>query len=299
MKILLCKFILSVRTLLLALIALICQIHNLQSEELTVGSGDFIFVDPAGNPKKPIQVFYYCPPNFSQDSSVVFVMHGVSRNAAGYRDVWSKYADAKRLLILAPEFSQEHYSSSRQYNLGYLYDTDGKLRNKARWSFTAIERIFDQVVQANGLTVKQYSIYGHSAGGQFVHRFVLFMPDARYKVAIAANPGWYTMPSFGLAYPYGLGGTEVSPTHLSKAFQRRFVLLLGKEDTSTNDENLRNTPEAMLQGPHRLARGKEYIKQSRMIAKESDVKIKWLMQVVPNAGHSNSKMSAAAAKMVR
>lgn len=273
--------------------------QNVLAAPIADGPGDFVFVDPQGNPQKPIRVYYYRPQNFNKDGAVVFVMHGVSRNADGYRDVWSKYADAKNLLILAPEFSQEHYSSSRQYNLGYLYDTDGKLRDKSRWSFTAIERIFDRVVQDNDLTAKQYSIYGHSAGGQFVHRFVLFMPEARYKVAIAANPGWYTMPNFSITYPYGLGGTEVEPLQLSKAFERRFVLLLGKEDTDADGENLRNTPEAMLQGAHRLARGKEYIKQSRIAAKESDVKLKWLMQVVPNVSHSNSKMSKAAAKLVR
>jgi methyltransferase (TIGR00027 family) len=32
-----------------------------------------------------------------------------------------------------------------------------------------------------------YFIYGHSEGGQFVHRLVLFLPDARFARAVAAK----------------------------------------------------------------------------------------------------------------
>jgi len=268
-------------------------------EPVSVGTGKFTFVDPQGNAERPIRVFYHRPKKFRANGAVHFVMHGVKRNAESYRDKWIKYSDSKGFLLLTPEFSKEHYAKSRRYNLGFMRTSKGQLRDKAKWSFTAIERIFDQVVADNQLGAKEYSIYGHSAGGQFVHRFVLFMPDARYKLAIAANPGWYTMPSQEVSYPYGLGGTEVDEAQLKKCFSRKFVLLLGSADTNQKDKNLRKTPEANAQGPHRFARGKEFIRQSRTLAKQMDVKIKWRMQTVRNVGHSNSKMAPAAAKMVR
>lgn len=109
-----------VRAILMAAIVVWVPIQNVLAVPVSDGAGDFVFVDPQGNPKKPIRVYYYRPQKFNKDGTVVFVMHGVSRNADGYRDVWSKYAEAKGFLILAPEFSQEHYSSARQYNLGYM-----------------------------------------------------------------------------------------------------------------------------------------------------------------------------------
>jgi len=269
------------------------------AEPINIGSGEFTFVDPQGNAERPIRVFYYRPKKFKNEGPVHFVMHGVKRNANTYRDQWLKYAEAKGFLLLAPEFSKEHYGGSRRYNLGFMTSSKGKLREKAKWSFTAIERIFDHVVEENQLDTKQYSIYGHSAGGQFVHRFVLFMPEARCKLAIAANPGWYTMPNPKRPYPYGLGNTEVDDKQLRISFSKKFVLLLGTKDTDTQDKNLRKTPEANAQGPHRFGRGKEYLRQSRILAKQMDLKLKWKLKTVRNVGHSNSKMAPAAAKMIR
>jgi pimeloyl-ACP methyl ester carboxylesterase len=47
------------------------------------------------------------------------------------------------------------------------------------WALSAIEHLFDAVRQAAGLTTLTYDIIGHSAGGQFVQRLVLFVPGAR------------------------------------------------------------------------------------------------------------------------
>jgi len=268
-------------------------------EPLGKGSGAFEFVDSEGNADRPIRVFYHRPKGFRKNGGIHFVMHGVKRNGKTYREKWIKFSETKKFLLLVPEFSKEHYPGSQSYNLGFMTTPSGKPRDKSQWSFTAIERIFDHVVAENELGTKKYSIYGHSAGGQFVHRLVLFLPEARYKLAIAANPGWYTMPDQKTPFPYGLGNTEINEVQLKKCFKKKFVLLLGAEDTDSNDKYLRKTPEANAQGPHRYARGKEFFRQSRSLAKEMQVKTLWKMQAVRKVGHSNSKMTVAAAKMVR
>ncbi len=268
-------------------------------EPLNVGPGEFAFVDPRGNPDRPIRVFYYRPKKFRSSGPIHFVMHGMKRNGKKYRDQWIKHSETHGFLLLVPEFSKQFYGNSRHYNRGFMYSDKGHRRDPAKWTFTAIERIFDRVIQDNKLGAERYSIYGHSAGGQFVHRFVLFMPDARYKLAIAANSGWYTMPTQEVAYPYGLGGTEVDEAQLEKVLQRRLVLLLGSDDTDTESSSLKKTSEANAQGPHRFARGKEFIQQSHTQAKELGIQLKWKKKTVRGVGHSNKKMAPAAARMIR
>ena len=47
----------------------------------------------------------------------------------------------------------------------------------------------------------------------------------------------------------------VDEAGLKAMLQRPLVVLLGTADTDPNHPELRRTPEAMVQGPHRFARG--------------------------------------------
>jgi hypothetical protein len=49
-----------------------------------------------------------------------------------------------------------------------------------------------------------YDMYGHSAGAQFVHRYLQFYDSPKVKKAVAANAGWYTFPNEAINYPYGI-----------------------------------------------------------------------------------------------
>ena len=67
------------------------------------------------------------------------------------------------------------------------------------------------------------------------------------------------MPTLDTAWPYGLGGTALGSDALRGYVSRpSFVILLGTEDIDTEQESLRKTEEAMRQGPHRFARGKQF-----------------------------------------
>ena len=86
------------------------------------------------------------------------------------------------------------------------------------WSFTAIERAFDKAVALSGSTRSGYKLYGHSAGAQFVHRFIMFTGGPRVERAVAANAGWYTLPRKADTLPYGLDGIDVADETLREAF---------------------------------------------------------------------------------
>jgi poly(3-hydroxybutyrate) depolymerase len=273
------------------------------SEKITIapGAGHFLFQDPKTATGKTLPVWTYRPKGFTPDTPILFVMHGVNRNADDYRDNWIALAEANNLLIVAPEFSKDNFPKSWAYNLGNVMSrADGRLHPTPRkdWSFPIIDRIFAAVRAATGSHRTTFSIFGHSAGAQFVHRYLTFTGGPKVDLAIAANAGWYTLPTGTETFPYGLGQTAVTDAQVKTAFGKKLIILLGEADTK-QDRNLRQTVEAMHQGPTRLARGKNYFETSRKAAEKMGVPFNWRMVFVPGIGHSNAGMAEPAAALVK
>jgi len=268
------------------------------TDTLDNGSGSFIFTDSKGNKDKPITVWYYRPKELEASTPVVFVMHGTKRNGREYRDAWIEHAEKQQFLLLVPEFSKKYYPGSKQYNLGNMFSSSGKRIANSKWTYTAVEHIFDSVKTISEIETETYSIYGHSAGAQFVHRLVLFNRDARVKTAICANAGWYTMPTSKHKFPYGLKNSGISVKRLKKAFGQELIILLGDKDTDENHKYLRKTPEATAQGKHRFERGKKFYETAKHESAKLKIPLKWNLEIVNGVGHSNSKMAKAAAKLL-
>ena len=262
---------------------------------LQSGAGSFPFEDGA---HRLITVWYYAPSPIRTGTPILFVMHGCKRNGQKYRDTWIEHAKKKHTILLVPEFSKGSFPGSSAYNRGGVFSPSGSANNRSHWSFTPIERIFDMIVTDARLAARGYSIYGHSAGAQFVHRMIIFMPEAHIEKAVAANAGWYTMPDFDKSFPAGLKGMAVKPQDVKMALQKRLTILLGAEDTNAHHKYLRNTPEADAQGKDRVERGNAFYKQGKKLATELGVPYAWDIKIVPSVGHNNSRMAAAAVKVI-
>lgn len=262
------------------------------------GKGRFVLTDWGG---PDIPVWTYAPTQADlTDRPIVIVMHGTGRDADRYRDEWAALAQLNRFIVVAPEFSDRRFPNAAGYNLGNVFQRNGvDVHDEAAWSFSAIEPLFDAVVGVLDSDRTDYTLYGHSAGSQFVHRFLFHKPDARASRIIAANAGWYTMPDFDQAFPYGLGGSVVEDADVATAFGKDVVVLLGDLDSNAEHPSLRRTPEAMLQGPHRFARGQAFYQFAKERAEALDAPFGWRMQVVPYAKHSNGEMALAAAELIR
>jgi poly(3-hydroxybutyrate) depolymerase len=258
-----------------------------QSVEMHSGAGRFDFTQ-AG---KTLPVWYYLPPDAKPGTSVLFVMHGVKRDAERYRDEWLPHAQKRGFILVAPEFSEKDFPGSDGYNTGNTRDAKDKPLPQSQWSFSFLEPIFDAVKAATGNSSDRYSLYGHSAGAQFVHRFMYFMPDARVARAVAANAGWWTLPDLKVDFPYGLHGSVVNENGLKTLLQRPLVVLLGTADTDPNHENLRRTPEAMAQGPYRFARGQYFYAAGQRQAKALGVPLAWKLATAPGVGHVDKDMA--------
>jgi len=258
------------------------------------GDSEFLLDVPQGT----MRVLLHTSDGFSPDSPVLVVMHGVKRDADRYRDNWREIAAEHAALLIVPEFTTAMWPKSWGYNLGNIRSPAGAAIPRENWSFTALERAFDAAVAATGSRRTGYSLYGHSAGAQFVHRFITFTGAPRVERAVAANAGWYTLPQSNTAFPYGLGGVQITAETLRQAYKTPLTILLGEEDTDTSSRWLRRTPEALMQGPHRFARGHYYFEAAQRAAAESSAALQWRLATVPGVGHSNAGMAPAAARII-
>lgn len=261
---------------------------------MPIGLGSFTFVPNPQKPDRSIKVWTYQPPNLQPNAPIVVVMTGSERNGKLYRNTWAPYSDRDNFLLLVPEFPKNRYPG-RAYNEGNILDRQGNLVPHNEWTFAIVEQLFDYAKEITGNQSQKYYLYGHSAGGQFVHRFVLFMPEARYQRAIAANPGYYTFLNPDIAYPYGLKGTSLQNGVSSTVFKRNFVMMLGEKDTT---RNLPKTSQSDAQGLTRLERGTNYFKAAKAIAQTENAKFRWQLVKVPGVGHSDAGMVELAAKVL-
>ena len=268
------------------------------------GKGSFVFQDDSLNYGRSLDVLTYMPSGYTDDSPILFVMHGAGRNPDTYRSAWIDIAEENNALLIVPDFAKDNgFPRSSHYNMGNMFDMDRNENILAEnpeneWSYSLIDPIFDFVVKNTGNHSTTYLIYGHSAGSQFVHRFLFFKPQAKVRKAVCANAGWYTMPDFDADFPYGLAKTNSSPETLRRFLERDITILLGDKDIDTNHRSLRRTPQAMKQGPHRYARGRNFYGICDLKIQSMGFTFSWELQEVPGAAHSNAAMAPAAGKIL-
>lgn len=264
-----------------------------ETDSFHSGRGHFTFDQWEG---PPITVFYAAPHDVGPDTPIVFVHHGACRNAHQYRDAWAGLATQFDILVVAPHFSRDQFPKARAYNLGGVFDESGRPRPQDTWTFAAIEPLFDDVVVRAGSDQTGYSMFGHSAGSQFVHRFAMHEPNNRAHTIVLANAGWYTLPTATAEWPYGLAGALVSNEAVVAFLEKRVIVLLGEDDVDQRDTNLRRSREAMAQGPHRLARGYTFFRAAVERAAAEGVIPNWSLKTVPGVGHDNAAMAPPAAR---
>lgn len=229
---------------------------------------------------------------------LVIAMHGLTRNAIQTRDNWLELAEKHGLIVVAPYLDRQRFPTRLYQQGGVVGEPD-----RAKWLYQTIERLYDHLAMQKRAEAGGYVLFGHSAGAQFVHRMVLAMPEARYRVAIAGNAGFYTLPTGkveagGFEFPFSLDGTPISEADRKAVLQRPMVLMLGDRDNDPNHYQLNNSDGAKAQGPHRFARGQFFFAAAEAEAKRLGVPLGWKKVVVPGVDHDNTRMAAAAAQLI-
>lgn len=256
------------------------------------GFGTFPFVTRDG---RTLEVKTYRPRDFDAARGPIwFVMHGASRDAERYVRAAAPVAERVGALVVVPHFTRALYPKGSDYTFGLGRSPETSV-------FAEIERLFDGVQRAIGASRPGYYLFGHSAGAQFTHRLLTFLPNARVLGAVAANAGWYTLPvedgSPAHAIPYGLRGGPVRPGELRHLFATPLTILVGERDTTTaeEDELVRGTREAQAQGSTRLERGRNYFRVAEAAAAKASFPFAWKLATVPRAAHDAASMIDSAA----
>jgi hypothetical protein len=221
------------------------------------GASSLPYVDPAF-PDRPLVLHAARPREYNTQTPVLFVHHGVGRNGQDYRDYWLDLVDETAVLAISIEFPEASFPEYLWYHFGNLHNKDGMPNPREAWTFGIDERLFEQL-RAQGITTRQrYGLFGHSAGGQFVHRMVSFGFRDRVAIAVSANAGTYAMPDLVTPWPFGLGETDVDTDALRALLAFPITVMAGTNDVLTTGQFFPKGPRSMRQGANRYERAELY-----------------------------------------
>lgn len=242
--------------------------------------------------KPDLDVFYHLPDTIDENTNILFIIHGNSRNPDDYLKTWKKLTKAKNVALFAPHFKRNLFVS---FNTLQMSTSNGDIRsNSDLYLNNSIDILFEYVKSKFDLKTPKYDIYGHSAGAQFVHRYLLMSEDPKVNTAVAANAGWYTFLN-GANFPYGVKNPPIllRDSNVKKFLSMDLHILIGSNDTDVNS-SLNKSDGAQNQGLNRLQRAKNFFEYTEQIVKQNDLEFNWKYQLVPGAPHSNKVMSRAA-----
>lgn len=260
------------------------------------GEGCFRYNMPSGEVSDTLDVFYYIPDAYDRTSMPVVVgFHGNDRDCSYWIETWKEYADKKGFMFFIPWFTHDSFPTRRYQEVG-VKDESGYILPARYRTSALVDSLLCHILRYSGTTDKKVTIYGHSAGGQFVHRFMLLDDSPFVKKAIIGNPGWFTFPDIEENYSYGIKDLQCAGNIPVRNMLGKNIILQLAEGDTIRESFLRKTPEADRQGRNRLERGNRYFETIKSVADENHWDFNWRRVYVPNVGHDAVAMSRHAAE---
>ena len=245
--------------------------------------------------KPDVEIFYITPKKIDKDTQLLFVIHGNSRNANDYISAWIPYISNKNIIVVAPQFNK---NSFRYFFLLESATSSGKINNNPDdYINKSISSFFNFFQSKFSLSTNKYKMFGHSAGAQFTHRYMLLSNDKRISMAVIANAGWYTFLN-GNNFPYGIKNSpiDISSDHIKWFMSNKTSLLIGNNDINLKSVN--SSKGAQRQGITRFDRANSYFNSLINISDSNNIPFRWSYKVVDKADHDYLKMTPVAAKIL-
>ena len=269
---------------------------------------------------------------------LVIYIHGARRNGLDYYEWGEKAVNAankqEETLFFSPQFNSEKDLEDHKHDATHLFweknnwrigdesvSSEKRVMTDAFSSFSLIDSVIARACNKKLFpNLKRITVIGHSAGGQFVSRYVGMTPLPNtlkgYKFNfIVMNPSTYlylddrrpVQTDKGLAfvkpdaagcqtyndYPRGMEklnpyAEKVGVETIKQQFLNRDVsIVLGEKDVNVNDSSLDKSCEGNMQGRFRLERGQFYYAYLQLFAKKKKVH---QIDVVPEVAHDGDKM---------
>ena len=261
------------------------------------GEGVFTYADYAPYADKPIDVHYFIPSDGDAATMpILFVMQGADRGWTYLMKTWKQDAQKYRFIVVIPVFTKELYPVEEYQEMG-VFAEDGTLNAPERTAAILIDKLFERFRDDIGGRQLRYSFYGHSAGGQFVHRALLLHDSPYVERSVVGSPGWYTFPDNSeMRYPYGVTDLPYINEEDLRRFVTREAWVQVSDGDTLRESFLRKTPEAELQGRNREERGKSFYASLCKTAADLGVENGWKFVEEHNVAHHSSGMGKRAVK---
>ncbi len=241
-------------------------------------AGDYAlrYIEPAAPQAPPLLVVRPATLQ-AQAAPLVVSVHGYTRQPLEHLRAFAPLAVRHGFALALPLFDERHHRRYQQL----LHPRRGTR------SDLALLAALEAAAPRHGLDASRLFLFGHSGGGQFVHRFAMCHPRRTVALAIGAA-GWYTWPDPALPWPAGVGAAEQSlgaPIDLERFLRLPMALWVGEKDTAAG-ETLRDSPElALQQGANRSERATRWAQAVRAAAAARGVDNALAVAELPSAGH--------------
>ena len=245
--------------------------------------------------KPDVEIFFITPEKINKDTKVIFVIHGNSRNAEDYLSAWIPHVINKNVIVAAPQFRKIDF---RYFFLLEMAESSGDVnRNKNEYINNSISLFFNFIKSKFSLTTETYKMFGHSAGAQFTHRYMLLSMDNRISNTVIANAGWYTFITDD-EFPYGINNSpiNISNKQIEWFMSKKANLLIGSDDIDFKSVN--SSKGANLQGLTRVDRAANYFDSLIMNAESRGYALRWSYRVLERVDHDFKKVTPYAAQIL-
>ena len=250
--------------------------------------------------------FVYVPSKAPKN--ILVIAHGMlSKNdkasdvAKKYISRWVKYADKHELLLIAPVFDTPRFG-----NLGGGYGGYRNLFGKYIPADEFVNKLVSRYSFQTSSRSKRFYLYGHSAGGQFVNRYVVSHPDKIIHAVISAA-GRYSYPTTSSAWPYAAGKLSKDITwedgsknsvSITKSL-RNYALAASKVSIVVGSKDIKSQPKRPAHiGNTRIELAHGWAREMNQNAKRYGINGSIKVNVIQGVGHSSSALTPYCANVL-